>query len=399
MERGAPDVALPVLAPDERAISSVIERCQRAERGLIVCGPAPLATAERRAAVLELARRTGFPLLAEATSQLRFGGEREGVIACSGFDAILRARAFRARHAPDLILQMGTPPTSSGYATFLAEHPDAPRIVIAPQGWNDPNSSADALIFAEPAEFAARIAARLERAGERSAWAASFARADRIALAAAERALGGEASVLTEGTVARAVVDACPEGSILVVGNSTPVRDLDAYCPASARDLRVLHQRGASGIDGLVSGAAGAHVASGAPVTLLLGDVSLLHDLTALGLLRDVEGPLVVVVVQNGGGRIFEQLPVYDRLDRDRFERYFATPQPVRFDHAALAFGLRFARAETRTALDAALAEAHGRAGATVIEAVTPPGEGTRRAKAMWAELAERLGDDARDPQ
>src|SRR6185436_16632501 len=98
-------------------------------------------------AILALARRTGFPLLAEATSQVRFGGDRTGVADCAAFDAVLRARPFRARHAPDLVLQLGAPPTSSGYAELLAESPGAARFVIAPHGWNDPQSDAAALVL------------------------------------------------------------------------------------------------------------------------------------------------------------------------------------------------------------------------------------------------------------
>ena len=79
---------------------------------------------------------------------------------------------------------------------------------------------------------------------------------------------------LSEGAVAQALVGSCPEGALLVVGNSTPVRDLDTFCAPSSRVLRVIHQRGASGIDGLVSGAAGAASVDGGPVALLLGDIS-----------------------------------------------------------------------------------------------------------------------------
>jgi 2-succinyl-5-enolpyruvyl-6-hydroxy-3-cyclohexene-1-carboxylate synthase len=391
MERGGSRVHAPEAAPDERAVAEIAERASRAERGLIVCGPSPLSSARGRAAILDLARATGFPLLAEGSSQIRFGGDRRGVTSCSMFDAILRAPEFRAQRAPDLILELGAPPTSTGYASLLAERPACARFVIAPHGWNDPSGDAAALVLADPGALAARVNARLASPrAEPSRWAEAFARADAAAQAIASRALDGDH--LSEGAIARAVVAGCPEGSLLSIGNSTPVRDLDAYCPASPRELGVVHQRGASGIDGLVSGAAGARSKSPGPVTLLLGDLSLLHDLTGLGLARKVPGPFVVVVVQNGGGRIFDQLPIALRASPEVFERCFATPEEVAFADAAAAFGVAYARAETKEALDQALRAAWSRPSATLIEAITEPGEGGRRMAKLWAELRADLG-------
>ena len=301
---------------------------------------------------------------------------------------------------PDLVIEVGAPPTSAGYARLLAEQPALPRFVIAPHGWNDPAGTATALVVADPAEAAERISAKIRAkigSSPRSAWAEQLAAADRAAVELAESALAGEP--LSEGTIVQALVASCPEGAILAIGNSTPVRDLDAYCPASARSLRVLHQRGASGIDGLVSGAAGARSVSAAPVALLLGDLSLLHDLTGLALLRRVAAPFVAVVVQNGGGRIFDHLPIAESWDPAPFERYFATPEPVRFDHAAAAFGVTYARAETRAELDLALTAAWSSAGPTLIEAVAPPREGAKKIAEHWtavrAELADRFPEGA----
>jgi 2-succinyl-5-enolpyruvyl-6-hydroxy-3-cyclohexene-1-carboxylate synthase len=387
LARGAPTVHAPPAAPapDAATIAALAERIAHAERGLIVCGPAPLAQADARDAILSLARRTAFPLLAESTSQIRFGGDRSGVAECGAFDAVLRSPAFRAGHTPDLVLQLGAPPTSSAYAELCAASPNAARIVVAPHGWNDPQGDAAALVFADPGQVAAMLATQLP-AREPSAWSRAFSSAGARADAVAARASSGPA--LGEGSIARALVASCPEGAILAVGNSTPVRDLDVFCAPSARDLRVAHQRGASGIDGLVSGAAGTASVSSTPTALLLGDLSLLHDVGALALLARTATPLVVVVVQNGGGRIFEQLPVARSVDADLFERLFVTPQPVCFEHAALAFGVPYARAETPAALDTALAAAWHHRGATLIEAVAAPREGARTMAGIWAELA-----------
>lgn len=406
MRCGGSRVVVPRPTLDAALLDELAAPIARAERGLIVCGPAPFGedTDRARRAIASLARVTGFPVLAEGTSQVRFGGLVEGVVMPGPFDALLRAPEFRAALAPDLILELGATPTSAGYASYVAEHAHCRRFVVAPHGWNDPTSDAAALVFAEPADVCEALAARLSSGGAsepgaaphprrgRSAWAEAFARAGERAAALTASAAAGP---LSEGGVLRATVDACPEGSLLVIGNSMPVRDLDAYCPPSARALGVLHQRGASGIDGLVSGAAGARSVAGTPVTLVLGDISLLHDLTGLHLAAKAtaagEAPLVVVVVQNDGGRIFEQLPLARSGGAELLDRYFTMPQHLEFGPAAAMFGLTYERVDDADALARALSEAHGRTGATLIEAVVPPHDGAERAARLWSDVRREL--------
>jgi 2-succinyl-5-enolpyruvyl-6-hydroxy-3-cyclohexene-1-carboxylate synthase len=423
MERGAPLVAAPRTSPDARILDELAERCARAERGLIVCGPllpasgppgtpgalgisnAPGSSFELKQyqrAVESLARATGFPVLAEATSQARFGLD-PGVASVPSFDALLRDPGFRARHVPDLILEIGAPPTSQGYAQLVLEGADGsgcPRFVIAPYGWNDPTSSATGLVFGDPADVCEALAARiptshrsrLSRQSSGRIWAEALTRADARAWAVIDRELSD--ARLSEGSVARLVFEACPDDSILAIGNSMPVRDLDMYCPASPRAVRVLHQRGASGIDGLVSGAAGARSVARGPVVLLLGDLSLLHDLTGLGLCRAAQGPLVIVTVQNDGGRIFERLPIARAASAGGeaqdgvLKRCFTTPQGLEFAPAAAMFGLDYAKVETRATLTRALEAALSRPGATLIEAVVPPSDGVRRADRLLRAVA-----------
>jgi 2-succinyl-5-enolpyruvyl-6-hydroxy-3-cyclohexene-1-carboxylate synthase len=384
--RGPTVVRPPLPSPDAAAVVEIAERAARAERGIIVCGPAPLAQAAGRDAILALARRTGFPLLAEATSQIRFGGDRAGVTSIAAFDALLRVPALRARFTPDFVVELGAPPTSRGYAELVAGLRGAPRYVIAPHGWNDPQGDASALVLADPALVARLVAERLPERAAPSPWAASFARDDARAAALIGSALAGLG--LTGGAVVRALVRSCPDDAILAVGNSTPVRDLDAFCPPSPRALGVLSQRGASGIDGLVSGAAGARSVSRGPVALLLGDLSLLHDVGGLAQMARAPAPFVVVVVENGGGRIFEDLPVAARVDRALFERCFVTPVPVHLEHAAAAFGVAHARAGTAASLDEALRAAWACGRATLIEAVVDPREDARQRKHIEEELS-----------
>src|SRR5262249_6844171 len=150
LEWGAPVTHASLPAPAPGVIATLADRIARAERGLVVCGPAPLAQAAGRDAILALARRTGFPLLAESTSQVRFGVDRSGVRDCAAFDAVLRAPRIKQAPPPDLILQLGAPPTSSAYADLCTSSPAIERVVVAAHGWNDPQGDASALLFADP---------------------------------------------------------------------------------------------------------------------------------------------------------------------------------------------------------------------------------------------------------
>src|SRR5262249_45097996 len=140
-------------------------------------------------------------------------------------------------------------------------------------------------------------------------WAASLARANRAAWRAVESVLG-ESPGLSEGAAVRAAVTSLPDGSALALGNSLPVRHADAFVACGGPQICVFGQRGASGIDGVISAAAGSAAASKRPTALVVGDLSAWHDLGGFGVAASSDVPLAIVVLNNDGGRIFEQLPL-----------------------------------------------------------------------------------------
>ena len=386
MERGAPRVFPSCPVVDERGLETLVSACRSARRGLLVCGPSLGAgsAAKLRAAVAAVQKATGFPVLAEATSQVRFGPVR----GCGSFDALLRARA--CRQAPDLILEVGAPAISPGLAALVAEYGTAARFVVAPYGWNDPEGTAQTLLWGDPAEVLAQLAERVDGTPDPT-WRDWFDEADARAKRCVQREL--DDPVLHEGQVASGLVDALRQDATLFVGNSLPVRDLDTFA-RSSYPFAVLHQRGASGIDGLVAGAAGIRSVVTGPVVLYLGDVSLVHDLGSLVLARRATAPLVVVVVQNGGGRIFEQLPIGQRSELAvSFERFFATPEPLDLSHAAGLFGIAFVRVTTPGGFTEALGKALVHNGCTLLEAVVPPHDGALRRRRLWKAIESAVTD------
>src|SRR5207248_795043 len=128
--------------------------------------------------------------------------------------------------------------------------------------------------------------------------------------------------------------------------NSMPVRDLDTFWPSSPRQIRFLSNRGANGIDGVVSSAFGAAAASDGPVVLAIGDVSFYHDMN--GLLATKLHPIdaTVVLLNNDGGGIFSFLPQAES-GGEHFEPLFGTPHGLDFRPAVEMYGGRLARTET----------------------------------------------------
>ena len=392
----APLPRAPLAMPDAADIEEVAEACRQAERGLIVCGPAPLAQAETRSLIAELARRSGYPVLREAASQTRFCAElsADGVIAIDGFDLLLKNDRFRAQAAPELILQIGRSPTSRAWNRVLAAHAGRPHWVLGTGDWIDAESTATHLLFCDLAPCLARLTTRLPAHGRETSWREHWREAGEAVRRAVDDELASAGDALSEGGVARALVTALPAGSLLAVGNSLPIRQVDAFCPGAGVDLRVLCQRGASGIDGVTSGALGAASVWRHRVALLVGDLSFLHDLSGLAAARHLQVPVVVVVVQNQGGRIFEQLPLasHPAAEGDVFA-HWTTPHDFDLASAAALFRLAHERVESLPELESALEHSLVYPGVTVIEAVVPPhgaAEGARRlAERVDAALAE----------
>jgi 2-succinyl-5-enolpyruvyl-6-hydroxy-3-cyclohexene-1-carboxylate synthase len=183
---------------------------------------------------------------------------------------------------------------------------------------------------------------------------------------------------------------------LLVVGNSLPIREVDGFVRATDRGVGVVCQRGANGIDGVLSGAAGAAFAAKKPTLLLVGDVSFAHDLAGLQAARRIETPFVVVILDNDGGRIFDQLPIGMLADYDRPEigDLWRTPPRLDFEHAVRAFGIPYRAPATAPDLDRVLREGLERRGTSIVHVRASP-KGTKDGTlAIWHLVIARLIDE-----
>jgi 2-succinyl-5-enolpyruvyl-6-hydroxy-3-cyclohexene-1-carboxylate synthase len=316
---GRPWTELREHAPGPHAddVHRLAERIAAEPRGAIVCGPTGEDVAD---AAARLAAATGWPLLAEPTSGLRCGPhDRTHVVA--HYDVLLRVESFATDHGPGLVLRVGDMPTSKPLRAWCAE---APQVVIDPHAaWNEPTRTAELLLRSATAPTLDALAAAVEvRAPAADAdWLAGWREADvEVPRALAEAPDGFEPKILA------ALEPDLPDGALVWLSSSMPVRDVEACFPQSAKRLRFLSNRGANGIDGVVSSAAGAARATGAPTWLLTGELALLHDVGGLFAARRAGIELRVICIDNGGGGIFDFLPVAQHADPRLYEEHIATP-------------------------------------------------------------------------
>ncbi len=359
-----PRLLRPTGAPQLPA--ELLARFDSAERGLIVCGPR--ATACRPAdagasaeAIASLARHLEWPILAEPSSQLRFGPHDRTRIISSG-DALARTPGFTESNAPDFVLRFGQIPTSSAVQKWLADCA-APTVLVDPAGrWHDPEHQAEFLLAGDP--LAVADALRHATPPKTSlTWLDAWRSADRVAQRALADSTQGDA--IWEGTVVPHLLNALPDGALLHVASSMAVRDLDTFSGSTARRVRVTANRGVNGIDGTLSTAWGQALAwSQGPVALLCGDLAFLHDVGGLAAARGLGARATVVVLDNRGGGIFGHLPI--AAHPTAFERAFLTPQETPLVALAQACGVP-AREVSLDELDAALGEDLGRLEVLVV--------------------------------
>jgi 2-succinyl-5-enolpyruvyl-6-hydroxy-3-cyclohexene-1-carboxylate synthase len=292
-------------------------------RGVIVAGKRC-----GRTAIHHLADALGWPVLADARSQAR-----GGPLSVAAFDELLRVPSFVASTAASVetVLRLGEPPASKVLSQWLASLDGAEQLVVDPYGrWPDPERRADRVIHADPTAFCNELMDAVHPAPE--GWADEWLAAERAAQSAVDGVLA-QHDEATEPGVARALTASLPEDVTLFVSSSMPIRDVEWYGHPSSPH-RVHANRGANGIDGIVSSALGCAVASG-PTVCLVGDLAFLYDAGGLLGAAGRAATCTFVVVDNGGGGIFSFLPQAAALPGDRFEQLFGTPQSV--DLVALA--------------------------------------------------------------
>lgn len=319
--------SLPIAA--ESDMKRLAELVSNTEKGVIVCGA--IQSEEFHNQVVQLAESTGFPILADPLSNLRSGAHsKEGIVEC--YDSILKDQELSRHFQPDLVIRFGAMPVSKPLFLQLRDHPEILQIIVDRDGeWRDPALTAAELIAADEAEFCKHLNALINTSSRETEWLADWKEAN-YAFRNAFLEMTDEPEMF-EGRLYSLLGELMPDHSRLIVGNSMPIRDTDTFFPVTEKEIRIFANRGANGIDGVVSTAAGIAAEKDEPAVLVIGDLSFYHDMNGL-LGANLNGvSLTILLVNNDGGGIFSFLP--QSKEEKHFETLFGTPTGLDFKHAA----------------------------------------------------------------
>ena len=327
--------------PPPGQVTTLASALQRAQRPLIVAGE--MRDGDRLAPALS---RLGLPVLAEPSSQLR---RAETGAAVESYEALLRA-GWSLQHGPDLVVSIGGTPTSKVLSAWLAAA-SAPTFLIDPDRmWRDPEQVASHVIACDPQALLEALPPM-----DRNAWREEWMSAGKRATAAIAATF--VSTPLHEGHIVRALAARLPDNGQVFVGSSMPIRAVDSFWPYAKTQQRFYGNRGASGIDGLVSSGLGlAAGRSNAPTVLLLGDLSVYHDMNGLWAVRRHGLRATIVVCDNNGGGVFNFLA--QAQHQDVFEELFATPLGLDFAQVARLYDLVYSPVTDRAGLEPALVDA-----------------------------------------
>jgi 2-succinyl-5-enolpyruvyl-6-hydroxy-3-cyclohexene-1-carboxylate synthase len=352
------------------------------ERGIIVVGPN--TPYEAQAAIARLSAQTHYPIFADGASGMRFG--RGPVI--GAYDTFLAAAALP--EPPDVVLRFGDVPTSQALNTYLDRITPAYRVHISGDAtWADDSHRTSHFIIADEKLALMQLFNRYENRPQ-SAWSQAW-----FALEAATWDAIDEAMATAErfdGQALWEIAGQLPEDARLFIGNSLPIRNFDQFARPLNKKLQVFASRGASGIDGNVSTAAGIAAADPTrPVVAVLGDLTLYHDMNGLMALTRLGIPLTIIVVNNDGGGIFHRLPIRDY--EPAFTDLFITPHGLTFEQAAALYGLDYTRAVHQDEALAALGRSIATRTPALIEIPTDSQKDLRIRKAIMEKAKITLGE------
>ncbi len=342
-------VYLGSVAPDSASLTRVAEQLS-GRRVLIVAGEIP---AEAVGPVTALSIALNAPVFADPLSGLRAGDHDRTRVITAG-DTLARAGLLDGRLTPDVVVRFGAPPTSKALGTRLSGQPPVPQIVVDDAEWRQPTTGFTTMVRGAPAATATALAPLVSPA--EPDWMELWRDAD-----SRVQHLWSELAFPSEPAVAQTVATHLPSGSRLWAASSMPIRDLDSFFGSTDRTIEILANRGANGIDGFLSSVLGSAASRSAPTYGFCGDLSMLHDLTALAGGVRLGLDATIVLVNNDGGGIFHFLPQADHPEF--FESHLATPHGLEFGPLVEGFNARYQRVEDQP---------------TLVEAISAPPEGIR---------------------
>ena len=358
------------------------------EHGLIICGP---HCPERNfaEAVATLSRVSGYPILPDPLSGIRFGDPMKNTAIVGSYETFLNAASVEP---PDVVIRFGQVPTSKWLNEYLERAQPQHYIQASVSGvWSDDLHLTTDFIQGHLASVFYAVARATIQRGE-TEWTAQWRALESSTWEATTQALNSGDDF--DAAFIHDLIEAQPSETHLFIGNSLPIRHVDQFGRPSAKNLHVFGNRGASGIDGNVSTALGVASQTGDPLVLLVGDVTFYHDMNGLFAVKNLDlTNVTIVLMNNNGGGIFNRLPIsgYDPA----FTDLFIMPHGLQFEHAAKLYGLDFVSTERRAKFRLLLTESVGRGIPRIIEVRTDIQHDEMRRKQVIQAVKEKLNAKA----
>lgn len=367
----------------EETINAVSNLCKKARKGLIVCGV--MDDSEFSAAVVELADRLGYPVLADPLSQLRSMSDASDLIMDS-YDAILRAEAAKTALEPDVVIHFGGMPVSKSLSLFFKGLPRVQHIFVDGNGgWRDPNYLSPEMIYCSETIFCKKLSGFKYEKNE--TWINRWKQVNALA----KNAIWSYVDTieeLDEGKAVSLFSELLPPESAVFIGNSMPIRDMDTFFHVNQKNIRLLGNRGANGIDGVVSSAIGGAVHC-QPLFLLIGDLSFFHDMNGLLAARLHKININIILLNNDGGGIFSHLQQAEA--GTHFELLFGTPTGLNFEYAAHLYGAQYSKVFSWEDLRVAMLDAVQTEGINIIEIPTDRDKNLRHHRSLWHHVSQEI--------
>ncbi|GGL48582.1 2-succinyl-5-enolpyruvyl-6-hydroxy-3-cyclohexene-1-carboxylic-acid synthase [Sporolactobacillus putidus] len=383
-EKKAVSITSGTLALSSSANHSIAETIRRAQKGIIVCGQ--LEFSGMKEAITTFAERLGFPVLADPLSQLRRGSYTfSNIIEC--YDSFLRDEQTALLLQPDLVIRFGPMPVSKALMLWLKQQKSPHLVVDGGQGWRDPSAAATEMVYCDEERFCYDLIDLLPENKHRD-WLALWRKINE----AAKTALLSirDEQVLSEEKAVVLTSDLMPDHSCLFVGNSMPIRELDTFLFTGSRDIAVYANRGANGIDGVVSTAVGVSLVSKHTV-LVIGDLSFFHDMNGLLAAKQYQANLTIVLINNDGGGIFSFLP--QASEKENFETLFGTPHGLDFSNTARLYGADYKNVGSWSEFASAFTHSFSKPGLKIIEIRTNREENVRKRRQLRLLVNEQISE------
>jgi 2-succinyl-5-enolpyruvyl-6-hydroxy-3-cyclohexene-1-carboxylate synthase len=364
---------------------TLADKFSKKERGLILVGYNNYGPGFGKL-LFKLSKTLAYPVYIDGASHLRFGLVQKKLV-IDNFTAIVRSTSFKEEFDPDIIIQFGGTPTANVALEFF-KNSKAEKVLVNEFGdRNDPSLTAKTILSINPEEFCSSILQYFGRRSNRS-WLNSLVKMNLIA-SSLKKEFIEDIPQIHEGKIISELIEALPEKCNLMISNSLPIRDVDSFASQTKKQIHAFTNRGASGIDGITSTALGIASASKEPTFLLTGDLAFYHDMNGLHNSYKYKIPLTIILINNGGGGIFESLPIakYDEF----FKEHFLTPLNLDFTKFVQGYKGTFLRINSWNKLRIQLRRAVKSNRLTVLEVKTDAVKSKQHRQKYWLAAADKI--------